>query len=473
MEYRIEQDTMGTIEVPADRLWGAQTERSRRNFNIGDERMPLALVDSLVRLKRACAEVNHQKGKLPAAIRDLIVRACDEILSGQHDHEFPLAVWQTGSGTQSNMNVNEVIANRAAILATGSLEPPRPVHPNDHVNMSQSSNDVFPSAMHVAGVYALEDRLLPAVETLRRTLAAKADAFAGIVKIGRTHLQDATPLTLGQEIGGWAALLASNQRQLRESLEHLRFLAIGGTAVGTGLNAPEGFGTAVAAQLSGDTGKVFYALDNTFHGLTSHDQLVFAHGAVKALAANLMKIANDVRWLASGPRCGLGEITIPANEPGSSIMPGKVNPTQAEALRMVVARVVGNDATVAFAGAQGAFQLHVDTPVIAHALLESIALLADGVASFDTHCARGLEADEGRIAAHVAQDLMLVTALAPHLGYDQAAAIAHRALTDDLSLRDAAIATGALTGAEYDGWVDPAAMAGPLRGARASGLPDD
>ncbi|ADW16228.1 fumarase [Desulfobulbus propionicus DSM 2032] len=462
MEYRIEQDTMGTIEVPADRLWGAQTERSRRNFNIGDERMPLALVDSLVRLKRACAEVNHQKGKLPAAIRDLIVRACDEILSGQHDHEFPLAVWQTGSGTQSNMNVNEVIANRAAILATGSLEPPRPVHPNDHVNMSQSSNDVFPSAMHVAGVYALEDRLLPAVETLRRTLAAKADAFAGIVKIGRTHLQDATPLTLGQEIGGWAALLASNQRQLRESLEHLRFLAIGGTAVGTGLNAPEGFGTAVAAQLSGDTGKVFYALDNTFHGLTSHDQLVFAHGAVKALAANLMKIANDVRWLASGPRCGLGEITIPANEPGSSIMPGKVNPTQAEAATMAVCQVFGNDAAIGFAASQGNFELNVFKPLIVYNFLQSTTLLADVIDSFDRHCASGIEPVAERIDHHLRHSLMLVTALNPHLGYEKAAVIAKKAHAEHLSLREAAIQLGLLSGEEFDRLVRPEAMIGPV-----------
>jgi fumarate hydratase class II len=316
--------------------------------------------------------------------------------------------------------------------------------------------------MHVAGVYALEDRLLPAVETLRRTLAAKADAFAGIVKIGRTHLQDATPLTLGQEIGGWAALLASNQRQLRESLEHLRFLAIGGTAVGTGLNAPEGFGTAVAAQLSGDTGKVFYALDNTFHGLTSHDQLVFAHGAVKALAANLMKIANDVRWLASGPRCGLGEITIPANEPGSSIMPGKVNPTQAEAATMAVCQVFGNDAAIGFAASQGNFELNVFKPLIVYNFLQSTTLLADVIDSFDRHCASGIEPVAERIDHHLRHSLMLVTALNPHLGYEKAAVIAKKAHAEHLSLREAAIQLGLLSGEEFDRLVRPEAMIGPV-----------
>ena len=460
MNLRIEHDTMGEIEVPDERLWGAQTERSRRNFNIGDERMPLALIYGLTRLKRACAEVNRRKGKLRDETRDLIVRACDEILEGRHDREFPLAVWQTGSGTQTNMNVNEVIANRAAILANGNLDDPRPVHANDHVNMSQSSNDIFPSAMHTASVFAMEDRLLPAIEALHRTLSAKAERFAAIVKIGRTHLQDATPLTLGQEVGGWAAMLASNLRQLREGLEHLRFLAVGGTAVGTGLNAPAGFGEAVAAQLSGDTGKVFYAVDNTFHGLTGHDQLVFAHGAVKGLAANLMKIANDVRWLASGPRCGLGELSIPANEPGSSIMPGKVNPTQSEAVTMAACQVFGNDAAIGFAASQGNFELNVFKPLIIYNFLQSVNLLADVVDSFDRNCAVGLEPIPERIEANLRRSLMLVTALNPHIGYEKAAAIAKKAHADNLSLREAALALGLLSGEDFDRFVRPEAMIG-------------
>jgi fumarate hydratase class II len=461
MKHRIEHDTMGEIEVPVERLWGAQTERSRRNFHIGQEQMPLALVYGLVRLKRACAEVNHQKGKLAVEIRDLIVRACDEILAGEHDREFPLSVWQTGSGTQTNMNVNEVIANRAAVIVHGGLDKTRPVHPNDHVNMSQSSNDVFPSAMHVAAVFALEDGLLPVLTDLHRTLLQKAEAFAGIVKIGRTHLQDATPLTLGQEVSGWAAMLASNLRQLREGMEHLRFLAIGGTAVGTGLNAPAGFGEAVAAQLSRETGKAFYSAANKFHGLTSHDQLVFAHGAVKALAANLMKIANDVRWLASGPRCGLGEITIPANEPGSSIMPGKVNPTQSEAVTMVACQVFGNDVAIGFAASQGNFELNVFKPLIIYNFLQSVTLLADVIHSFDHNCANGIEPVRERIEHNLRHSLMLVTALNPVIGYEKAAAIAKKAHADNLSLREAALALGLLTGEEFDRSVRPEAMLGP------------
>ena len=465
MKHRIEHDTMGEIEVPAERLWGAQTERSRRNFHIGEERMPLALVYGLVRLKRACAEINHQKSKLPGEIRELIVRVCDEIVAGEHDREFPLAVWQTGSGTQTNMNVNEVIANRAAVIVHGSLDKTRPVHPNDHVNMSQSSNDAFPSAMHVAAVFALEDRLLPALEELRQTLTAKAAAFAGIVKIGRTHLQDATPLTLGQEVSGWAAMLESNLRQLREGMEHLRFLAIGGTAVGTGLNAPAGFGEAVAAQLSRETGKAFYSAVNKFHGLTSHDQLVFAHGAVKALAANLMKIANDVRWLASGPRCGLGEITIPANEPGSSIMPGKVNPTQAEAVTMAACQVFGNDAAIGFAASQGNFELNVFKPLIIYNFLQSVTLMADVIHSFDRNCAVGIEPVRARIEHNLRHSLMLVTALNPHIGYEKAAAIAKKAHADNLSLREAAVELGLLTGEEFDRLVRPESMIGPVAAA--------
>ena len=461
MIERIEHDTMGAVRVPADRLWGAQTERSRTNFRIGAERMPLALIHALVRVKRACAVVNHRLGRLSAEARDLIVQVCDEILTGRHDDEFPLSVWQTGSGTQTNMNVNEVIANRAAQIVHGRLDRARPVHPNDQVNLSQSSNDVFPTAMHVAAVYALEDRLLPALADLHRTLDEKAAEFAGIVKIGRTHLQDATPLTLGQEVGGWAALIASSTAQITGALDPLRALAIGGTAVGTGINAPTGFGAAVAAQLSRDTGRAFRAAANPFHALSAHDPLVFASGAVKGLAANLMKIANDVRWLASGPRCGLGEISIPANEPGSSIMPGKVNPTQAEALTMVVCQVFGNDTTIGFAASQGNFQLNVFKPVLIHAFLQSVTLLADSVRSFDRHCVAGIQPVRERIEDNLRRSLMLVTALNPHIGYEQAAAIAKKAQADNLSLREAAVALGILSGAEFDRLVRPEAMVGP------------
>ena len=461
MIERIEHDTMGAVRVPADRLWGAQTERSRTNFRIGAERMPLALIHALVRVKRACAVVNHRLGRLSAEARDLIVQVCDEILTGRHDDEFPLSVWQTGSGTQTNMNVNEVIANRAAQIVHGRLDRARPVHPNDQVNLSQSSNDVFPTAMHVAAVSALEDRLLPALADLHRTLDEKAAEFAGIVKIGRTHLQDATPLTLGQEVGGWAALIASSTAQITGALDPLRALAIGGTAVGTGINAPTGFGAAVAAQLSRDTGRTFRAAANPFHALSAHDPLVFASGAVKGLAANLMKIANDVRWLASGPRCGLGEISIPANEPGSSIMPGKVNPTQAEALTMVVCQVFGNDTTIGFAASQGNFQLNVFKPVLIHAFLQSVTLLADSVRSFDRHCVAGIQPVRERIEDNLRRSLMLVTALNPHIGYEQAAAIAKKAQADNLSLREAAVALGILSGAEFDRLVRPEAMVGP------------
>ena len=461
MIERIEHDTMGAVRVPADRLWGAQTERSRTNFRIGAERMPLALIHALARVKRACAVVNHRLGRLSAEARDLIVQVCDEILTGRHDDEFPLSVWQTGSGTQTNMNVNEVIANRAAQIVHGRLDLVRPVHPNDQVNLSQSSNDVFPTAMHVAAVSALEDRLLPALADLHRTLDAKAAEFAGIVKIGRTHLQDATPLTLGQEVGGWAALIASSTAQITGALDPLRALAIGGTAVGTGINAPTGFGAAVAAQLSRDTGRTFRAAANPFHALSAHDPLVFASGALKGLAANLMKIANDVRWLASGPRCGLGEISIPANEPGSSIMPGKVNPTQAEALTMVVCQVFGNDTTIGFAASQGNFQLNVFKPVLIHAFLQSVTLLADSVRSFDRHCVAGIQPVRERLEDNLRRSLMLVTALNPHIGYEQAAAIAKKAQADNLSLREAAVALGILSGAEFDRLVRPEAMVGP------------
>ncbi len=462
MHFRTEHDTMGEIQVPAEQLWGAQTERSRRNFNIGAEQMPVALIHGLVRVKKACALVNHRENLLVQPIRDLIIQVCDEILAGQHDREFPLSVWQTGSGTQTNMNVNEVIANRAAVIVTGGGEQGRTVHPNDHVNLSQSSNDAFPSAMHVAAVFAIEDQLLPTLASFYRTLRQKEADFSGIVKIGRTHLQDATPLTLGQEVSGWAAMIESNQQQLREALHHLRFLAIGGTAVGTGLNAPAGFGEAVAAQLSRDTGKAFFAAANTFHALTSHDQMVFASGAVKALAANMMKIANDVRWLASGPRCGLGEITIPANEPGSSIMPGKVNPTQAEAVTMVACQVFGNDAAIGFAASQGNFELNVFKPLIIYNFLQSVTLMADVIRSFDRNCAVGIQPVLEKIERNLHNSLMLVTALNPHIGYEKAAAIARKAHADNLSLRQAALDLGVLTGEEFDRYVQPNTMTGVI-----------
>ncbi|HEY7840466.1 MAG TPA: class II fumarate hydratase, partial [Gammaproteobacteria bacterium] len=362
---RVERDSLGEVEVPADRLWGAQTQRSLQNFRIGGERMPLPLIYALAHLKAACAAVNGAAGRLKSDKRDAIIAACDEVLSGRHDGEFPLVVWQTGSGTQSNMNCNEVIANRASQILGGPVGEKRLVHPNDDVNMAQSSNDTFPSAMHIAAVLVVEGKLLPALRRLHATLNAKAKSFADIVKIGRTHLQDATPLTLGQEISGWVAMLESGSAQVGEALEHARYLAIGGTAVGTGINAPAGFGEQVAEEVSRRTGTRFESAPNKFQALTSHDALVHASGALKALAANLMKIANDVRWLASGPRCGIGEITIPENEPGSSIMPGKVNPTQSEALTMVACQVFGNDAVVGFAASQGNFELNVFKPVIA------------------------------------------------------------------------------------------------------------
>jgi fumarate hydratase class II len=477
MSTRVERDSLGTVEVPDERYWGAQTQRSLEHFDIGRPAFVWGrpIIAALGLLKATAAEVNAELGELDLDSDALaaLVGAAREVQEGRLDSEFPLVVFQTGSGTQTNMNANEVIAGRANELTGHGRGGRDPVHPNDHVNRGQSSNDVIPSVVHLAVVDRIEHALYPALDRLRDTLGDAAVRFEPIVMVGRTHLQDAAPIRLGHAVGSWVTQLDHAMAGLRRALLPIYGLAIGGTAVGTGLNAHPEFGARVAQRLAEQTGMPFHQAEDLPAALASRDDLVTLSGALRTVAIALYKIANDVRWLASGPRAGLGELRIPSNEPGSSIMPGKVNPTQAEALRMVVARVVGNDATVAFAGAQGAFQLHVDTPVIAHALLESIDLLADGVASFDTHCARGLEADEGRIATHVAQDLMLVTALAPHLGYDQAAAIAHRALTDDLSLREAAIASGSLTGAEFDGWVDPAAMAGPLRGARASGLPDD
>ena len=462
MATRQESDSFGPIEVPAERLWGAQTQRSLRNFDISGERQPREIIRALAQVKQAVARVNQQLGLLAADKAEAIRAAAGEVIDGQHDEEFPLVVWQTGSGTQTNMNVNEVIANRASELLGGERGMARLVHPNDDVNKSQSSNDVYPTAMHVATVVALEQRLLPALAQLRATLAAKSAAFADLVKIGRTHLQDATPLTLGQEISGWVAQLDHGAAHIRAALPHLYELALGGTAVGTGLNAPPGYAEAVARALAESTGHAFVTAPNKFEALAGCDALVHAHGALKTLAASLMKIANDVRWLASGPRSGLGEIRIPENEPGSSIMPGKVNPTQSEALTMLCAQVFGNDVAINFGGASGNFELNVFRPLIAHNMLQSIRLLADGMLSFDEHCAVGIEPERARIAELLERSLMLVTALNPHIGYDKAAAIAKKAHQDGSSLREAASASGYLSAGEFDAWVVPAKMVGNL-----------
>nr|WP_319495050.1 class II fumarate hydratase [uncultured Desulfobacter sp.] len=458
MANRTEHDTMGAIEVPADALWGAQTERSRQNFTIGRELMPKTLIHAFARLKKACAAVNRRMDLLDDHKADLIIRVCDEILNKDHDDQFPLHVWQTGSGTQTNMNLNEVIANRAALLDGKALDDTRPIHPNDHVNKSQSSNDTFPAAMHIAAVFEIHDTLLPAVDRMCQALEEKSQQFSKVIKIGRTHLQDATPLTLGQEISGWQAMIQSSREQILQSLESLYPLAIGGTAVGTGLNAPQGFGKAVAEELAKSTGHPFTQIKNTFHGLTGHDQMVFASGALKGLAANLMKIANDVRWLASGPRCGIGELNIPANEPGSSIMPGKVNPTQAEAATMVACQVMGNDAAIGFAASQGNFELNVFKPVIIHNLLESVTLLGDAISSFTSHCLAGLTANHEVIERHLKNSLMLVTALAPHIGYDNAALIAKKALQDGMTLKEAAAELELVQPGQFDEWVKPEIM---------------
>jgi fumarate hydratase, class II len=458
--HRIERDTFGEIAVDASALWGAQTQRSLHHFAISTERMPRELIHALALVKRSAAVVNRALGALDAAKADAIARAADEVLAGRFDDQFPLSVWQTGSGTQTNMNMNEVLANRASQLLGGEVGEARLVHPNDEVNRGQSSNDVFPTAMSVAAVVVLEGRVLPALETLRATLDAKSQAFSTIVKIGRTHLQDATPLTLGQEISGWVAQLEHGIRHLRTTRPHLRQLALGGTAVGTGLNAHPEFGTRVAGELAQATGHPFESAPNKFEALAAHDAMVFAHGALKTVAASLMKIANDVRWLASGPRSGLGEITIPENEPGSSIMPGKVNPTQCEALTMLCAQVMGNDVAVNIGGASGNFELNVFKPVIIHNVLQSMRLLADGAASFEEHCARGIEADPVRIAELVGRSLMLVTALNPHIGYDKAAKIAKAAHAQGLSLKEAAIASGFVTAEQFEQWVRPEAMVG-------------
>lgn len=457
---RTEHDTFGPIAVPADRLWGAQTQRSLQNFDISGERQPLEIIRALAQVKRSAAVVNHALGLQEAAKTQAIVAAADEVIAGQHPDEFPLVVWQTGSGTQTNMNVNEVVANRASELLGGARGEGRLVHPNDDVNRSQSSNDVYPTAMHIAAVDAITHRLLPALAELRATLAQKSAAFDDIVKIGRTHLQDATPLTLGQEFSGYVAQLAHGEAHVRAALPHLCELALGGTAVGTGLNAPKGYAVQVAAELARLTGLPLVTAPNKFEALASVDALVHAHGALKTLAASLMKIANDVRWLASGPRSGIGELTIPENEPGSSIMPGKVNPTQSEALTMLAAQVFGNDVAINFGGASGNFELNVFRPMVAHNFLQSVRLLADGMRSFNQHCAVGIEPNRERIAELVSRSLMLVTALNPHIGYDKAAFIAKKAHKDGSSLREAAVASGYLSGEQFDQWVVPANMTG-------------
>ena len=457
---RIERDTFGPIAVAADRLWGAQTQRSLQNFDISGEQQPREIIHALVQIKRSAARVNHALGLQDEGKTKAIVAAADEVMAGLHPGQFPLVVWQTGSGTQTNMNVNEVLANRASELMGGERGEGRLVHPNDDVNRSQSSNDVFPTAMHVAVVTAITGKLLPAIEKLRATLAQKSRDFDDIVKIGRTHLQDATPLTLGQEFSGYVAQLAHGEKHIRDALPHLYELALGGTAVGTGLNAPAGYAEKVAAEIADLTGLPFVTAPNKFEALASCDALVHAHGALKTLAASLMKIANDVRWLASGPRSGIGELSIPENEPGSSIMPGKVNPTQSEAMTMLCAQVFGNDVAINFGGASGNFELNVFRPMIAHNFLQSVRLLADGMVSFNDHCAVGITPNRERIAELVDGSLMLVTALNPHIGYDKAAAIAKKAHKEGSSLRDAAIASGHVTAAQFDQWVVPAHMTG-------------
>ncbi|WP_333841829.1 class II fumarate hydratase [Pelomicrobium sp.] len=460
--FREEKDTMGVVQVPERALWGAQTQRSLENFRIGAERMPLELIRALAQVKRAAASVNRDLGLLDARKAQAIIQAADEVIEGRHDDQFPLVVWQTGSGTQTNMNMNEVLANRASELLGGPRGQGRLVHPNDEVNRGQSSNDVFPTAMHVAALEAIEKRLKPAVSGLRETLAEKSRRYMDIVKIGRTHLQDATPITLGQEISGWVAQLDHGLAHLDATRWHLSELAIGGTAVGTGLNTHPEFGRRCAEELSRLTGLPFVSAPNKFEALAAHDALVAAHGALKTLAAALMKIANDVRWLASGPRCGIGEIRIPENEPGSSIMPGKVNPTQSEAMTMVCCQVLGNDVAVNLGGASGNFELNVFKPLIIHNFLQSVRLLADSARSFNDHCAVGIEPNVQRIEKLLHESLMLVTALAPHIGYDKAAEIAKLAHQEGITLKQAALELDYLTGEQFDEWVRPEAMVGRL-----------
>ncbi|WP_116652681.1 class II fumarate hydratase [Pelagibacterium sediminicola] len=466
MTTRTETDTMGPIEVPNDKYYGAQTARSLQNFDIGGERMPIEIVHAFGTLKKAAAITNTKLGLMEEATRDLIIAAADEVIAGKLDDHFPLVVWQTGSGTQSNMNVNEVISNRAIEMAGGEMGSKTPVHPNDHVNMSQSSNDTYPTAMHIAAVTILEDVLFPKVKLLRDTLAAKSGEFMEVVKIGRTHLQDATPLTLGQEISGWVAQIDQGLKAIEATLPQLRELALGGTAVGTGLNTHPDYAVSVAEEISRLSGHEFVTAPNKFAVLAGHDAFVGSSGALKQLAAALMKVANDVRWLASGPRSGLGEITIPENEPGSSIMPGKVNPTQSEAMTMVVAQVMGNDTAIGFAASQGNFELNVFKPVIAYNFIQSARLLADAAKSFNDNCAVGIEPDRKKINEHLNNSLMLVTALNRKIGYDNAAKIAKTAHRNGTTLREEAIALRLLTGEEFDAEVRPEQMVGPLPGKK-------
>jgi fumarate hydratase class II len=461
MDYRIEKDTMGEIKVPNDTYWGAQTQRSLENFEIGEEKMPYEITRAFSYLKKAVALVNCDLGLLTREKADAIAAAADEMLAGKLDAHYPLVVWQTGSGTQSNMNNNEVLASRATEILGGDYRTQKLVHPNDDVNKSQSSNDTYPTALHVAAVISVETRLLPAIAKLRATLNAKAIEFSNIVKIGRTHLQDATPLTLGQEISGWVEMLDKCEKMAKVALEPVRELALGGTAVGTGLNAHPELGERVAAKLCELTGHSFITAPNKFHALTSHDALVFAHGALKALSADMMKIANDVRWLASGPRCGIGELTIPENEPGSSIMPGKVNPTQSEAVTMVTCQVMGNDAAIGFAASQGNFELNVFKPVIAYNFLQSVRLLADSMNSFNDNCAVGIEPVRDQIDHYLHNSLMLVTALNPYIGYENAAKIAKTAHKNNSTLRATTIELGLLSGEEFDKYVIAEEMTKP------------
>ena len=459
MNFRIEKDTMGEVQVPAEKYWGAQTERSRNNFKIGEEgSMPSEIIEAFAYLKKAAAYANCDLGVLPLEKRDLIAQVCDEILSGKLSDQFPLVIWQTGSGTQSNMNINEVISNRAHVLNGGTLGEKSSIHPNDDVNKSQSSNDTFPTAMHIAAYKKLVEKTFPAVERLRDSLAKKSEDFKDIIKVGRTHLMDATPLTLGQEFSGYAAQLDYGLKALSNTLEHLRELALGGTAVGTGLNAPKNYDTKVAKYISEFTELPFITALNKFEALAAHDAIVESHGALKQIAVSLFKIAQDIRMMASGPRSGIGEIFIPENEPGSSIMPGKVNPTQPEAVTMVCAQIIGNDTTISFAGTQGHFELNVFKPVMAYNFLQSAQLLADACISFDEHCVSGITPNKLKIKSLLENSLMLVTALNPHIGYENAAKIAKSAYNNGTSLREEAINSGMLTGEEFDSWVNPKDM---------------
>ena len=465
MNFRIEHDTMGEVQVPAEKYWGAQTERSRNNFKIGPEAsMPKEVIDAFAYLKKAAAYTNTDCGVLPAEKRDLIAKVCDEILNGDHYGEFPLVIWQTGSGTQSNMNVNEVVANRAHVLQGNMLGSGKTfIHPNDDVNKSQSSNDTYPTAMHIAAYKMVLHTTIPGVEKLRNTLKEKSNAFKDVVKIGRTHLMDATPLTLGQEFSGYVSQLDHCLKAIRNTLTHLSELALGGTAVGTGINTPKGYDVKVAEYIAQFTGLPFVTAENKFEALAAHDAMVETHGALKQLAVALMKIANDIRMMASGPRSGIGEIFIPENEPGSSIMPGKVNPTQSEALTMVAAQVMGNDVTISIGGSNGHYELNVFKPVIAANFLQSARLLGDACVSFNDHCAIGIEPNYDGIKKHVNNSLMLVTALNPHIGYENAAKIAKKAHKENKSLREVALELGLLTGEQFDSWVRPEDMIGGLK----------